>query len=121
VYCVTASVKWAVEPGAQALGIAADCVIGIRTKVVNGLVTDELDGPITWREGKVVGLLEATGRKMPFLAGGNTMGDLALLDSASHIQIANIAAAKGDFNYETEMKLLDLAKRRCWFFHEYRP
>jgi hypothetical protein len=80
-----------------------------------------MEGEITWREGKVTGLLEATGKRLPFLAAGNTMGDLALLDCASAVRIANVAAPTGHFNRESEQKLLELARKRCWFFHEYRP
>ena len=121
VYCVTASVRWAVEPAAEALGIPPENVIGIRTKVHAGVITDEADEPITWREGKVSGLLEATGRKRPFIAAGNTMGDLALLDSATRIRIANLGAPAGHFNRESEEALLAVAKSRGWFFHSYRP
>lgn len=121
VYCVTASVRWAVEPAAAAIGIPPENVIGIRTKIRDGIITDEAEGHITWREGKVTGLLEATGRRLPFLAAGNTMGDLALLDSAKRIRIANLGAPPGHFNRETEDALLAVAKSRGWHYHAYRP
>ncbi|NJL25210.1 MAG: haloacid dehalogenase-like hydrolase, partial [Calothrix sp. SM1_5_4] len=47
VYIVTASIKWAVEPGARRLGLSEDQVIGIETEVVEGLVTDRQKGVIT--------------------------------------------------------------------------
>lgn len=93
VYVVTASIKWAVEPGALFLGIPADNVIGVNTKVHNGVITDQIDGVVTWHEGKVDGLLKKT-NKAPFFAAGNTIGDLALLELATHIRLANCAAPK---------------------------
>jgi phosphoserine phosphatase len=117
VYVVTASVKWAVEPAAKKLGISYDKVIGITTKVKDGIVTDEQDGPITWREGKVTGLLEKTGRKAPFFCAGNTLGDLALLDCSTQLRLANTVVPASHGNFETEQKLLEIAKNRGWLFH----
>lgn len=119
VYVVTASIKWAVEPGAALLGIPRDNVIGIKTKVKDGIVTDEQEGPITWREGKVLGLFEATGKK-PFLCAGNTMGDLALLENATHLRVVNAAVAEDHSNYSTERELIAVAKKHGWFHHVYR-
>ncbi|OFZ16476.1 MAG: hypothetical protein A2Z20_09935 [Bdellovibrionales bacterium RBG_16_40_8] len=116
IYVITASIKWAVEPGAKFLGIEQDNVIGIKTQVQKGIITDQLDGSITWRDGKVAGLLNATSGKHPFFAAGNTMGDFALLESATHLQFVNCAATKDHHNYETEQKLLSQAKERGWFY-----
>ena len=118
-YVVTASVKWAVEPAAGLLGFHRDEVIGIATKVNNGLVTDEQDGPITWREGKVDGLLRSTQGKKPFFAAGNTKGDLPLLESASHLRLVMASAGPGHINYQTEQEMLALAKERGWYAHRY--
>ncbi|RYZ89118.1 MAG: haloacid dehalogenase, partial [Proteobacteria bacterium] len=73
VYIVTASVKWAVEPGALLLGLTADDVIGIETTVEDGIVTETQKGLITYHMGKVEALLERTNGKKPFFASGNTM------------------------------------------------
>ena len=117
VYIVTASIKWAVEPGATAVGLTPDNVIGIETAVVNGLVTHDQKGVITYREGKVSALLERTAGRAPVFAAGNTMGDFALLESASHVRFANISDQLGERNYETEQELLRLARQRGWFYH----
>ena len=47
VYIVTASVSWAVEPGARALGIPIENVIGVETRIKENLVTLEPVFPIT--------------------------------------------------------------------------
>lgn len=115
IYIVTASVQWAVEPGAQRLGVAFDHVIGVKTKVQGEVITDVPDGAVSWREGKVERLLAETKDKRPFLAAGNTMGDFALLECATHIKIANCWAQPESRIYATERKLLSEAQERGWF------
>ena len=63
IYIVTASVKWAVEPGTSFFGLAYDNVIGIETHVDNDVVSGRQKGSISYREGKVTALLEKTGGK----------------------------------------------------------
>jgi phosphoserine phosphatase len=121
VYVVTASIKWAVEPGAAFYGIDYDHVVGITTKVDNGIMTDEQDGPITYRSGKVEGLLEKTGGKKPFFASGNSEGDLPLLESATHLKLVMASAEPGTNKamYNVEQTMVTIAKERGWFFHSY--
>jgi phosphoserine phosphatase len=115
IFIVTASIKWSVEPGARFLGIPAENVVGVATAVSNGLVTDRLSGVVTWREGKVQGLLDVSGGKKPFLSAGNTMGDLALLQSATHHRVVNCAVDKDHVNFETEQRLVAHAREHSWF------
>jgi len=56
-WIVTASVQWAVEPAAKLVGLSAQDVLGITTRVESGIVTDVAMEPVTWREGKELGLL----------------------------------------------------------------
>ncbi len=88
IYIVTASVKWAVEPGALELGIPRENVIGVSTKVLNGLISEEAHGAITYREGKSAAFLQATHNQVPFLSCGNSIGDEHLLKIASDIKLA---------------------------------
>jgi phosphoserine phosphatase len=116
VFIVTASIRWAVEPGAALYGLTYDDVIGIKTRIDSkGLVTAEQEGPITWREGKVTGLLEATQGRRPFLASGNTEGDLALLESATNFRLTIAASPQDNENHSTEHRLLAIARERGWF------
>lgn len=120
VYIVTASVKWAVEPGAMFLGLHHDQVIGVETKIVDGKITDELSGNVTHREGKVRALLSYTNQKKPFLAAGNTMGDLPLIESATHIRLA--VSSINDENhklYSTEKELLQISEQNGWITHRF--
>lgn len=116
VFVVTASIKWSVEAAAALYGIPQDRVLGITTKIENDLITDVQDGPITWREGKVEGLLQAIGDRKPIFASGNTTGDLALLESASHVRLAMAASDKTSDLFKDEMQLIDIAKDRDWFY-----
>ncbi len=115
VYIVTASIQWAVEPGARRLGLPAENVIGIRTRVVNGIVTDEQEGPITYKSGKVSGLLERTRGSAPFFCAGNTEGDLPLLEAATHHRLVIASAPAGDRNHSTETRMQEVALQRGWW------
>ena len=119
VYVVTASVKWAVEPGAKLLGIAADHVIGVETKVVDNKVTDILNGRVTSHEGKALALIEKTKGKKPFFVSGNTEGDLALLESASQTRLVVSAASRDDHLFKTESRLQKLAEQKNWLSHRF--
>ena len=119
VYIVTASVKWAVEPGAEFLGLSADKVIGIQTEIDKGYVTEKQKGVITYKEGKVQGLLQKTNGQKAFLCSGNTEGDLALLESATHLRLVVSAAARDDHNFKTENKMLQIASENGWLSHRF--
>lgn len=121
VFIVTASVKWAVEPGAAALGIAADHVLGVQTRIDAGTVTKEAYSHMTYREGKAAALLEATGGRLPFFCAGNTLGDLALLESATQVRLA--LRTRPELQTEelirSERSLADAAEQRSWLTHEF--
>lgn len=119
VYIVTASVRWAVEPGALRLGLTPNDVIGVETRVDNGLVTDQPHGHMTYREGKAEALLLRTGGQKPFLSAGNTMGDFHLLKASSRISLAVGAARNGEELFETEEKLRDEARKHGWLAHRF--
>lgn len=119
VYIVTASVKWTIEAAAEEMGIHRDRVLGIQTAIENGLITDKQYGPLTWTDGKVTALLEATNGKHPFFASGNTSTDLPLLKSATHIRKVIHSAPLGDGLHETERKALDYAKKQGWHYVDY--
>lgn len=119
IYVVTASIKWAVEPGAPLLGLTFDQVIGIETEVVNGIVTDKQKGVITYREGKPQALLARTGGVAPYFAAGNTEGDKWLLESATDLRLVMSSAPEDGENWPTERTMLALANERGWYSHRY--
>lgn len=119
IYVVTASVKWAVEPGAEMLGLNKEDVIGIETTVEDGIITEKQKGLITYRQGKVDALLEKTGGKKPFFASGNTMGDFQLLQAATHLSLAVSAASRDDRLFKTERELQENAEKFSWLSHRF--
>lgn len=119
VYIVTASIKWAVEPAAKKFNIPFDNVIGINTKIENNIVTDIQGGPITYKQGKVNALLEHTHNTKPFFASGNTMGDISLLESATHHQITIRSADQSNSNFESEETLNKISTDNKWFQFNY--
>ena len=119
IFIVTASMKWAVEPAAELLGIPSDAIIGVTTIIKNGVLTSEPEGHMTWQEGKAIRLLDKIAPHAPFFCAGNTMGDLALLETATHIRLANCALPLGHAAYPSEQKLIEVAKSRNWFYHSF--
>jgi phosphoserine phosphatase len=117
IYVVTASITWAVEPGARRLGLQASDVIGIETEVVDGLVTVNPRGVITYREGKAQAILARTGGVAPYFCAGNTEGDHWLLEAASAVRLVMSSAPIGTENFPTESKMLALARERGWHWH----
>jgi phosphoserine phosphatase len=119
IYIVTASITWAVEPGARRLGLREDQVIGIETQVVDGIVTDKQKGVITYREGKAEAILARTGGLAPYFSAGNTEGDKWLLEGSSELRLVMSASPDGTENGITETRMLKLAAERGWYSHRY--
>ena len=119
IYIVTASITWAVEPGARLLGLSTDSVIGVETAIENGLITEKQKGVITYQMGKVEALLERTEGKKPFFASGNTMGDFQLLNAATRLSMAVSAANQDDRLFKTENDLLKIAEQKSWLYHRF--
>lgn len=120
VYVVTASIKWAVEAPATLYDIKKENVLGVETKVVNGIVTDEPVFPITYRQGKAEALLKATKGVAPILASGNTTGDTHLLESASHLKLAVSTQTEPNELYHSEQALQKIAHEKSWLRHHYK-
>lgn len=119
IYIVTASITWAVEPGARHLGLPEGSVIGIETEVVNGVVTETPHGVVTYRQGKIEAILRKTGGQRPYFCAGNTEGDKWLLEGSSALRLVLSAAPEGSENYPTETKMITQAKEQGWHWHRY--
>ena len=119
IYIVTASIKWAVEPGARALGLTNDSVIGVETEINNGIVTETPVLPITYRAGKVEGLKKHIQNQRPFLGSGNSIGDFELLDFCTDIRLVVSAASMDDRLYKSEKELHVEAEKKNWIIHRF--
>lgn len=119
VFIVTASIKWAVEPGARAFGLSNDNVIGVETEIQDGLISDRPVNPITYRAGKVEALKKHINGRIPFLASGNSIGDFELLDFSTEIKLVVSAAAMDDRLYKSEKELQTEALKKNWLVHRF--
>lgn len=122
VFTVSASVKWAVEAANPLVGLARENALGVATQIKNGLVTKEIDGVVTWREGKAQALLQRTKNILPVFCSGNTSGDIHLLELsrtkplAVQTQIDNSVHAN---LFDDEQKLLQMARDKQWLTHHF--
>lgn len=83
VWIVSAGPQWVVKAAAPALGVLPDHVLGMRTKLVDGKLSSEIDPPTTFREGKVQAIQKFIGRR-PVLALGDSWTDFEMLKDAEH-------------------------------------
>ena len=81
---VSASPWWAVVPGARHLGIVPEDVFAVDVDRDGTRLTGQVRLPVTAGEGKVVRFDREVGRR-PFLAAGNTVDDLALIEHATQL------------------------------------
>ena len=119
IYVITASIKWAVEPGAKRFyNIPFENVLGVETFVDKGVITQIPVTPITWRDGKAEALLKATNGVQPFFCAGNTSGDSSLLKLAKHA-LALRTQSKPSKLFDDEQSLAELASKNGWLTHHF--
>lgn len=109
VWIVTASNHWIVEGAAPHMGINADHVVGMRVEVENGVLTDKVIPPITYRQGKVDAIEKYIGKKVDFAA-GNSMTDYEMLKSAKEMSLVINPRDAGP----PDDNLMHLAKSNDW-------
>jgi phosphoserine phosphatase len=120
VHIVSASPRWAIEPGAKRLGIASDNISALDAHVIAGpdgvlRYTGRLKGNITSGSGKPLRILEAIG-STPLFVAGNTVDDVPMLRLATHsAMVVNPAAVPDDATC-----LATLAEDAGWLIHRTR-
>ncbi len=82
VWIVSASNRWIIEAAAPYLGIDASKVIGISLEVENGILTNKIQQPVPYGEGKLLALLQRTPGPILY-ASGDSLGDKDLLLNAT--------------------------------------
>jgi len=82
-YAISASNQWIVEIGAEYLGIPPWRVAGVRARVEDGVITTEIEAPLTYGAGKVDAIRALAGGA-PAMAMGDSVDatDRELLESA---------------------------------------
>jgi len=86
VWIVSASCEWLIVAVAPHIGVEIDRGVGVRSEVVDGVLTDRIIPPVTYRAGKVQAIQERIGRDVHFAA-GNAMTDLEMLQAASGLSL----------------------------------
>ena len=119
VYVVSASPEWVVQQAVRHYELPIDCVVGLKTVVdTKGVITDQLVYPLSIGSGKVTAFLEKSKNLYPFFVSGNTLSDLDLLESSTHIQFVVAQAQKEERQYESEQVLLSIACQKNWFYFD---
>lgn len=109
VWIVSASNEWTIRTAAPFAGIEPDQCIGIKTRVRDGLITDEVVQPVTCGPGKVDSIEQNIGEK-PVFAFGDSMGDFDMLEYVEFPMVV------GELSNPTNT-LTDIAEQRGWPVH----
>lgn len=120
VWIVTASVQWPVEMALKHHNFPVSGVLGVTTKVVQGVVTDEGVTPVTWREGKAEAIMLKRPGSRPLFCAGNTTGDLALLELSVTPPLALHSQNEDGPLKESELALQKIAIERGWRTHSFQ-
>lgn len=118
IFIVTASIKWLVETAVRLYDLPVEGVLGLETKLKDGILTEEIirPAPISTFKGEVF-LKHNKGRGC-FLAGGNTPSDLPLLQMAKCPFVVH-SAEPGNENFPGESRLKEIAVENNWTLFEY--
>lgn len=118
IYVVSASPEWVVQEAIRHYALPIDHVIGVKTQIEEGLISDKLEYPLPIAAGKVSAFLNQSKHNYPFFASGNTVSDIDLLELATHFKLVVGSAQKGDKHFDSERVLLSLAKQKSWFYKD---
>ena len=121
VFIVSASLKWVLDYALKSYPIPKENIIGVQTLVEKGVITDKLVLPASIHKDKPLALKKHTEGRPPLFASGNTLSDQALLESATGISLVVASTKEGERNWESERKLLQLAKERSWLYQDKMP
>ena len=110
---VTASIRQLVEVAVRLYDLPVDAVLGVETEIKRGRFSKTIikPSPVASFKGEV--FLEYSEGKKPFIAGGNTLADLPLLEMAQTAFVAH-SAQKGNKNFLSETELVKKAAQNNW-------
>ena len=123
IYVVTGGPQWLAQfAAAQQYNIPPERVIGVRTRLVDGVIGSEVIPPIPFRQGKAKAIhkhLQAT----PHIVVGNSASDAPMLATAEHLSIAvqSFGPDHKGFHYRTEQKLATIAQKNGWLIQTLVP
>ncbi|MDE0092529.1 MAG: haloacid dehalogenase-like hydrolase [Oligoflexia bacterium] len=117
VVIVTASIQWLVELAVDTYRLPVDRVLGMRTQLEKGVISDKILYPAPIGEYKAEVLLKHVPEESCFLAGGNTLTDAPLLELADLSFVVNSANSENVI-FSAEQKLKQLALKKNWILFE---
>ena len=79
IWIVTASNEWTIKQAAPFVGIEPEKVIGIKSEIIEGVISKDIIKPVTCNAGKVEAIEKIIGQK-PVFAFGDSMGDFEMLN-----------------------------------------
>jgi len=115
-WVVSGGPHWLAAAAAQRyFAIAQDHVIGVRTRIVAGVLTAQVVPPLPFRAGKARAIQKLVG-KAPLIVVGNSKSDIPMLETAQllSIAVASFGADHPGFHYKSEQTLKAEAQRRGW-------
>ncbi|MYE07155.1 MAG: hypothetical protein F4X95_00125 [Oligoflexia bacterium] len=122
VFVVSSSLKWVLDQALKAYPIPRNNIIGVKTQVEKGMITHKPHWPAPIHADKVAAFQKEQQKKpAPIFVAGNTLSDQALLEFSSYVRLVVATARPGDRNYESERKLLNIAKEKHWFYQDQMP
>jgi len=86
VVVVSGSPRWAVEVAVKPLGMDTTDIVAGQVAVVSGALTDGVIEPLPHGPGKIQAILRRFGT-VPHVSVGNGLGDLEMLEAASHLKL----------------------------------
>ena len=104
VWVISSSNQWSVEEMAREYGVYRSRVVGIRTKLVDGAITDEVLHPTTYGIGKTEAIAMFIGRSPVLIVGGERDADMLGFGRGPRIRIVDSSeslpgfARGGDLN-----------------------
>lgn len=117
IFVVTASVKWLVESAVKLYDLPVDKVLGVETKLQEGVISPELLRPAPVGQFKGEVFLKHSQGEACFLAGGNTPSDLPLLEMAEVPFVVHSAGEENE-NFPSERKLTKRAVKNDWILFQ---
>ena len=119
-YIVTASMKWLVEIAVELYELPIDKVLGVETELEEGTVSSKIiePAPVPGAKGQV--LLKSSQGESCFLAGGNTLSDIPLLEIAEVSFVVHSALPDSAF-FSAEEKLKERAVKNNWNVFQRSP
>jgi len=86
VVVVSGSPRWTVEVAVKPLGVGPADIVAGQVAVVDGTLTDGVIEPLPHGKGKIQAILRRFGAG-PHVSVGNGLGDLQMLEAASHLKL----------------------------------